>query len=179
MKYLKTSLIFSLIIFLVAIRGALATPPDLPDGRQGAGPPDTPDFFYDQHYSDWGPALYYGQDVRIIYNGINWWIFKDGRFRMTIQGMAKVYAGDSTDPADLIDTKPFYNTEVRYEPENTGGWPENWYTCSVKILEYTWTILGVYDYSLTAKNGVWNLVITAFTSPPTSTEYKVFTCPSE
>ncbi|MCJ7539089.1 MAG: hypothetical protein MUO88_05430 [Desulfobacterales bacterium] len=179
MKYLKISLVFSMIILLVAIGSAFATPPDLPDGRQGAEPPDTADFFYDQHYPDWGPALYYGQDVRIIYNGINWWIFKDGRFRLAIQGVAKVYAGDSTDPADLIDTRPFYNTEMWYEPENTWGWPVSWYTCGVKILEYNWSILGVYDYTLTAMNGVWNLKITAFTSPPTFTEYEVFTCPPE
>ena len=175
MKYLKTFLIFSMII-LVAITGALATPPDLPDGRQGAGLIDTPDFFYDQHYSDWGPALYYGQDVRIIYTGINQWIFKDGRFRLTIQGMAKVYADDSTDPADLIDTKPFYNTEAWYEPKNTWGWPVSWYNCSVEVLEYNWMILGVYNYYLTAENGVWKLVITSFSSPSTSTEHEVFSC---
>ena len=53
------------------------------------------EFYWDQSYLGWGPACYYGQDVRVIYNATNTWtyIFKKGDVQETLvqNGTTQIY----------------------------------------------------------------------------------------
>jgi len=141
-----------------------------------AAPPDSAPFTWVQTYTGWGPALYYGEQVTVNYTGTNRWKFKDGRFNLMIEGTSEIYRGDSI-LGELIEVRPFHNTEVWCEPENTWGWPVSWWSCGVEQLRYRWIIPGVYSYEVTAKDGFWTYEIKVFTSPPT-VEYNEFdTCP--
>jgi hypothetical protein len=148
----------------------------VPTAVLAGDPPNVAEFYWLQTYNGWGPALYYGETVTVVHEGTNRWHFKDGRFQLKIHGTATVYAGGSA-TGSPIDVRPFENEEMWYEPDNTWGWPVSWWSCGVKRLYYRWSIPGVYDYVVTAKDGYWTLDITVHTSPPTRSHSGWDACP--
>jgi|GEM_PF-6649536 len=121
--------------------------------------PNEAEFDYWQDY-DWGPAVYYGQDVRINYVATNTWVLKmkdngDGtwtiRQTLTQNGVAYVY--DITG-STLLDTKNFRVVEVAHGTVNyVADWYHVYSLSYIDKHEYHWLIPGVYHYHVAILDG--------------------------
>ncbi len=135
------------------------------------GPPNYAVFDLCQVYTSSGfynaPAKYYDQTVAIHYYGENRWIWnpKNHHFNLRIVGTATVYDGTSCSGTP-IDERPFENTESWIDSGNTWGWPARWWNCGVEVMNYYWTIPGVYQFYATKHGNTWSYLQTAYTSPP-------------
>jgi len=119
--------------------------------------------------SSWlaGPACYYGQDVRIIFEASKTWTYVlqkgDVRETMVQTGTAEVYDFYG----NLIDTRPFHVTERFFDAgadasarcENGSGvsyqvsaW---WDIPELERYEYIRKIPGVYEYRAWNRSGDW------------------------
>jgi len=120
-----------------------------------------------QNYSGWGPACYYGQDVRVVYEATNTWtwvLYKNGDVREILvqNGVARVYDMEGS----LLDTRAFHVTErffdaggdvaIRHEYGGGAVWYQvshNPYTDKLEDYYYVWKIPGVYDFRVINRNG--------------------------
>jgi hypothetical protein len=124
-------------------------------------------FHWVQEYRGWGPACYYGKNVRIVYDATNKWryVVKNGDIQETLvqDGTAKIYDMD----LNLIDDRPFTATErfldvgtdvaVRHD-FMTSVWYQvshHWLDSNLEDYQYVWRIPGVYDYQSWNRNGIW------------------------
>ena len=143
---MKLKSFFVLTLFLLM----LVTPPT---STVFAKPPNRSSFFYFQKYQGWGPALYYGEDVKIHYISLNTWVLNkwpndDGtwtiRQELTQKGRAYVYNTDD----NLIDVKNFRVVEVTHGIVNyEASWYHVYSLQEVEEWRYDWIIPGVYHYA--------------------------------
>ena len=125
------------------------------------------EFHWVQDYDGWGPACYYGQNVRVVYDATNTWtyVLKKGDVQETLvqNGTAKIYDMDG----NLLDERAFtvterffdagvdvavrhdYGTSVWYEASN------NWWDLNLEEYQYIWAIPGVYDFRCWNRSGDW------------------------
>ncbi len=122
--------------------------------------PSKAEFDYWQDYYGWGPALYYGQSVRVHYLATNTWVLNmkdngDGTWtinqELTQKGFAYVYDITGT---TLLDTKNFRVVEVTH---GTVTYMAEWYhvysLSYIKKHEYRWIITSVYHWHDSIMNG--------------------------
>jgi hypothetical protein len=173
--------------------GVYATPPGDNLPPPGSTFPDVWQVGYSEgEFMHWGPAVYYGEDVLVIYEatGRDFYIAKKHYYHYTTQGSAKVY----DDPlhievipgywiwtlgpdSDLIDERPFSGVMKFKDPQHCNGWtwpPEvwpGWFEVPVEYFYVNWVIAGVYDFTATCKDGDWTVTTVAHTSPPTRGGY--------
>ena len=130
------------------------------------------EFHHEQTYVGWGPACYYGETVKVVYDATNTWtyILKKGDVQETLvqNGTAKIY--DMED--NLLDERAFtvmerffdagtdvairhdYGTSVWYQVSH------NPYSPDLEEYQYIWKIPGVYDYRVWNRSGdiSWALI---------------------
>jgi len=133
------------------------------------------EFHLVQDYYSWGPACYYGQNVRVVYDATNIWtyVLKKGNVTETLvqNGTAKIYEIDT--PGNLLDECAFtvmerffdegvdvairhdYGTSVWYEASH------NWWNANLEEYEYIWKIPGVYDFRCWNRRGDWGYAWTS------------------
>jgi len=123
-----------------------------------------------QDYYGWGPADYYGEDVRVVYVADNSWIVqikenKDGSkdlYQVLQQkGIAEIY---SIATGELLDTREFVAHERDVDKGmDAGTWDGTWYVAwgedfsKLELLDYEWKIPGVYHFRALARNGVYEI----------------------
>ena len=118
-----------------------------------ATPPNKSKFSWTQDYDGWGPALYYGEPVRVQYEAVNTWHVEirdnsDGTWyvnqELTQDGTAYIYA---LDDGELLDVKRFRVTEITH---GTVSELKSWYYILdfdyVDQWNYHWIIPGVYHF---------------------------------
>jgi hypothetical protein len=125
--------------------------------------PSQEDFNYWQDYYGWGPALFYGQNVKIHYLAVNTGVLNmkdngDGTWtidqELTQKGFAHIYDITGT---TLLDTKNFRVIEIT---QGIVDFSASWY--SVYLLnyiekeEYHWIIPGVYHYHASIVDNDWD-----------------------
>lgn len=130
-------------------------------------------FHWEQDYSGWGPACYYGQDVRVVYDATNTWTYvlkgDDVRETLVQNGTAKVYdmAGNLLDVRAFHVTERFFDagTDVAIQHDyGTFVWYEashNWWNANLEEYFYIWKIPGVYDFRIWNRGGDWSLAWTS------------------
>ena len=124
-------------------------------------------FHSEQDYAGWGPACYYGQDVRIVYDATNTWTYvaKDGDVRETLvqNGTAQVYdvGGNLLDERTFHVTERFFDagTDVAIRRDyGTNVWYEAshlWWSADLEQYHYAWNIPGVYRFRAWNRYGDW------------------------
>jgi hypothetical protein len=154
------------VMFVVVVLVLLAVPAVALAGDGGPEVGHYSDGFFQEvyDYSGRGPACYYGQDVRVVYDATNRWtyVLKNGDLRETLvqNGTAKVY--DMED--NLLDERPFHVTERFFDAgmdvAQTGASPVGtvWYQVSafssdLEEYQYIWKIPGVYDFRIWNRGG--------------------------
>ena len=112
------------------------------------------DWTHIQDY-DFGPAEYYGENVRVVYNAINKWVQKiDGEDiwqNLKQTGTAEIY---SLATGELLDIRPFECTEKVIDEGMDGGtlngtWYNaawSWWSADLELYDYSWKIPGVYHF---------------------------------
>ena len=157
------------LMFLLVVLALLATPTVALAGGGGAetGHYSWGEFHWDQSYYGWGPACYYGQDVRVIYDATNTWTYtvKEGNVRETLvqNGIAKIYdmSGNLLDERAFHVTERFFDagTDVALRHDyGSSVWYEashNWWNSNLEEYDYIWKIPGVYDYRCWNRSGDW------------------------
>jgi hypothetical protein len=177
-------------VLLFSLAGSVyAYPPVVTDD---APPGQTFDDVWEVYYAKtvdmhWGPAVYYGEPVLIIYEGTgrDFFIDKKSYYQYKMQGSAKVYDEPIWDQdaqkwtlgpeSELIDERPFSTVLKFKDPVFCQGFPlycdpPVWPLFAPFPVEYfyvNWVIAGVYDFTATCKDGDWTVDIVAHTSPPT------------
>jgi len=119
-------------------------------------------------YSEWGPAEYYGEAVRVEYTSDNSWTVNQepgttdvegATLRQNLQqkGTARVY---SVGTGNLLDTRPFVCHELDVdEGIDAGKWDGTWYIAwerdisKLERVHYEWKIVGVYTYRWELRDG--------------------------
>ena len=128
------------------------------------------DFTHSQTYFGWGPAVYYGEDVRVEYNSENTWMNivkenKDGTYDLyqvlNQVGQAEIYSV-ATD--ELIEIRKFIAHERDVDDGmDAGDWSGTWYVAwaldfsKLELLDYEWKIPGVYHFRSIAEHGVYTV----------------------
>ena len=124
-------------------------------------------------YVGWGPALFYGEGVHVVYTCTNKWTITETedpwvRWHYTHVGTAEVY---SLATGDLLDTRPFTASQAvkdegidgseRYGPTPSTTDPSLmiiYYLITdfsyIEFENYEWIIEGVYHYQRKVKDGV-------------------------
>jgi len=101
------------LMFVLVVLALLATPTVAlaGDGGSETGHYSWGFFHWVQDYYGWGPACYYRQNVRVIYDATNTWTYtvKEGNVRETLvqNGTAKIYDMGG----NLLDERAFHVTE--------------------------------------------------------------------
>ena len=125
-------------------------------------------WIHTQDYYGWGPALYYGEDVHVVYESVNQWTVKiktnkdstqDLMQNLQQHGTAKIY---SIATGELLDTREFFCYEKDIDDGmDAGTWDGTWYVAwgldfsKLEVLQYEWLIPGVYHFRAYAENGVY------------------------
>jgi len=125
---------------------------------------------YTEVYIGWGPADYYGEDVRVEYTSDNSWTVNQepgtidvegATLRQNLQqkGTVEIY---SVATGELLDTRRFICHERDLdEGIDAGSWDGTWYVAwgkdfsKLEELHYEWKIPGVYHFRAEAINGVY------------------------
>ena len=124
---------------------------------------------YTEDYYGWGPAEYYGENVRVVYTADNSWTSNqepgtfdsEATLRQNLQqrGTADIY---SIAMGELIETREFFCYEQDVdEGMDAGSWDFTWYVAwgtdfsKLERLHYLWKISGVYHFRAEAENGVY------------------------
>lgn len=118
-----------------------------------------------QDYYGWGPADYYGENVRVEYTSTNSWIVNQNKgdlYQVLKQkGTAEIY---SIATGELLDTREFIAHERDVDKgTDAGTWDGTWYVAwgkdfsKLELLDYEWKIPGVYHFRALAKNGVYSV----------------------
>ena len=159
------------LMFVLVILALLVTPTVALAGGGGAETGHYTDggtFHWVQDYYGWGPACYYGQNVRVIYDATNTWTYvvQKGNVRETLvqNGTAKVYDLDG----NLLDERAFHVTERFFDAGGdvairneygTSVWYQashNPYSSNLEEYHYIWKIPGVYDFRIWNRSGNWD-----------------------
>jgi len=122
-----------------------------------------------QEYYGWGPAKYYGEDVKVVYTATNSWTVNQepetvdvegATLRQNLQqkGTAKIY---SIATGQLLDTRPFVCHELDIDENiDAGSWVGSWYVAwgrdmsKLERVHYEWKIVGVYHFRWEVRDGV-------------------------
>jgi hypothetical protein len=94
---------------------------------------------------------------------------------LSMQGTARVYRGTVAE-GTAIDTRPFTVVGLWDRPEDPSGWPLTWWSCGVKLARYTWDIVGVYRFAVSARWGVWTLEVTSQGAAPRTVRWTHNAC---
>jgi hypothetical protein len=158
-----SSLLLLVVGFLLLAQAAEASEapaPSHPAGVSGAGWDESGcgQFSLTQTYEWWGPARHYGVPVTVVYDATRCSRDRGDVVVLSIEGVAVVHRGTSTDGA-VLDQRPFYVSGRLAGTSNPEGWPPDWWGCQVRAAEYTWRIAGVYTFAVSARDGQWQLVV--------------------
>ena len=161
---MKKKLVLGLIIFVATL--LFTTPLYAAPGAE-TGHFSWDGFYWDQTYSGWGPANYYGQNVRVVYTATNTltWVEKETSVRETLvqNGTATVYDISG----NIIDERPFHCLEV-FEDEGKdlaikqGDWWNagySWWDSRLESYHYLWKIQGVYTYEVRSSSGEYEITV--------------------
>jgi hypothetical protein len=124
----------------------------------GWGEPGCGAFSLTQTYENWGPARHYGVPVTVAYDATRCSRDRGDVVVLTIEGVAVVHRGNSTEGA-VLDERPFYVSGRLAGTSNAEGWPPDWWGCQVEAADYTWRIAGVYTFAVSAREGQWQLFV--------------------
>jgi hypothetical protein len=161
----STLLVMVLLGLLALLRGqasAATAPVKSPGAPSGAGwtGGGCGDFSLIQTYRNWGPADAYGRTVTVSYQATLCSRLRPHAVDLSIEGVATVYRGTSAG-GNPIDEQQFIVTGTWANPSNQEGWPPDWWQCDVRSAEYSWQIVGVYTFAVSADRGVWSLDVEA------------------
>jgi hypothetical protein len=113
-------------------------------------------FSLTQTYGKWGPARHYGRPVTVVYDAIRCSTERNGTVELSIEGVAVIHRGTSAE-GTALDERAFHVSGRWEGASNAEGWPPDWWQCDVESAEYSWRIAGVYNFSVTARDGAWEL----------------------
>jgi hypothetical protein len=100
------------------------------------------------------PAWRYGRTTTIRYTASSCEVSSEGRTTtIAVNGTAFIYVGESFRSGSIA--KGFSFTMTSRTPRGEDAWPVAWWDCTDTYVDYRWIVSGVYDFSLTARRGIW------------------------
>jgi hypothetical protein len=171
----------------IAIVGALLVPASILVAAPGAAEEPSPDeicamFPHGQTYREstgfyQAPAWRYGTTVTVRYLASSCDVTTEGAVTdVAVYGTALIYEGEGIRSASA--SKDFSFTMTARTARGEEAWPIAWWDCTKTAVDYHWTIAGVYDFALRARDGVWNTTQRSLGPTPLTSSVSISGCTS-